>query len=77
MAGKRQHFIPRFLQRGFSTEKEGKFFSCLCKKEFIKENIVIENIGLENNFYTLDGDLSIDDKITEKELISIQKSSVS
>ena len=67
MAGKRQHFIPRFLQRGFSLEKEGKFFSCLCKKEFIKENIVIENIGLENKFYTLDGDSSIDDKITEKE----------
>ncbi|HCU2229578.1 TPA: hypothetical protein OUJ68_005125, partial [Klebsiella pneumoniae] len=51
----------------FSLEKEGKFFSCLCKKEFIKENIVIENIGLENKFYTLDGDSSIDDKITEKE----------
>lgn len=67
MAGKRQHFIPRFLQRGFSIEKEGKFFSCLCKKEFIKENIVIENIGLENKFYTLDDDSSIDDKITEKE----------
>ncbi|ROR14522.1 DUF4238 domain-containing protein [Erwinia sp. JUb26] len=67
MAGKRQHFIPRFLQRGFSIEKNGKFFSCLCKKEFIKENIVIENIGLENNFYALNGDSSVDDKITEKE----------
>ncbi|PNP34726.1 DUF4238 domain-containing protein [Citrobacter amalonaticus] len=67
MAGKRQHFIPRFLQRGFSIEREGKFFSCLCRKEVIKENIVIENIGLENKFYTLDGDSSIDDKITDKE----------
>lgn len=67
MAGKRQHFIPRFLQRGFSIEKEGKFFSCLCRKEVIKENIVIENIGLENKFYTLAGDSSIDDKITYKE----------
>ena len=67
MAGKRQHFIPRFLQRGFSIEKDGRFFSCLCKREFVKENIVIENIGLENKFYTLNGDSSVDDKITENE----------
>ncbi|MFJ5320552.1 DUF4238 domain-containing protein [Pectobacterium parvum] len=67
MAGKRQHFIPRFLQRGFSIEKNGKYFSCLCKKEFIKENILIENIGLENHFYTLNDDFSIDEEITKKE----------
>ncbi|OSN11131.1 hypothetical protein AU512_04975 [Lonsdalea iberica] len=67
MAGKRQHFIPRFLQRGFSIEKNGKYFSCLCKKEFIKENILIENIGLENYFYTLNDYFSIDEEITKKE----------
>ena len=76
MAGKRHHYIPRFLQRGFSIEKDSKFFCCLCKKDIIKENIVIENVGLENKFYTLDGDSTIDDRITEKETFFIQVWSV-
>ncbi|MEQ9859062.1 DUF4238 domain-containing protein [Pectobacterium versatile] len=67
MSGKRQHFIPRFLQRGFAVKRGGKYFSSLCNRETIKDGIIIENIGVENYFYTLDGDCSIDDKITNSE----------
>ncbi|MEQ9881279.1 hypothetical protein F157LOC_03318 [Pectobacterium brasiliense] len=68
MAGKRQHFIPRFLQRGFATERGGKYFSSFCNKEKIKENVIIENIGVENYFYSVDGDYLIDEKITNSEI---------
>ncbi|MFJ5453015.1 DUF4238 domain-containing protein [Pectobacterium jejuense] len=68
MSGKRQHFIPRFLQRGFANEKDGKYFSSFCNKEKIKENIVIENIGVENYFYSVDGDCLIDEEITNREI---------
>lgn len=40
MAGNRQHFIPRFLQRGFSNEKNGKYFTNWYRKDCFKENMI-------------------------------------
>ena len=62
MAGNRQHFIPRFLQRGFSNEKNVKYFTNWYRKDCFKENMIVENIGLENKFYSHYGDSSVDKK---------------
>lgn len=67
MAGKRQHFIPRFLQRGFSIERNGKYFTNWYRKDYSKNNMIIENIGLENKFYSIFDDSSVDDKMTKEE----------
>ncbi|HGG7003028.1 TPA: DUF4238 domain-containing protein, partial [Salmonella enterica subsp. enterica serovar Abortusovis] len=64
MAGKRQHFIPRFLQRAFSIERNGKYFTNWYRKDYSKNNMIIENIGLENKFYSIFDDSSVDDKMT-------------
>ncbi|HCO1226082.1 TPA: DUF4238 domain-containing protein, partial [Escherichia coli] len=73
MAGNRQHFIPRFLQRGFSNEKNGKYFTNWYRKDCFKENMIVENIGLENKFYSHYGDSSVDKKITENETYSYSR----
>ncbi|WP_089633160.1 DUF4238 domain-containing protein [Escherichia coli] len=73
MAGNRQHFIPRFLQRGFSNEKNGKYFTNWYRKYCFKENMIVENIGLENKFYSHYGDSSVDKKITENETYSYSR----
>lgn len=73
MAGIRQHFIPRFLQRGFSNEKNGKYFTNWYRKDCFKENMIVENIGLENKFYSHYGDSSVDKKITENETYSYSR----
>lgn len=73
MAGNRQHFIPRFLQRGFSNEKNGKYFTNWYRKDCFKENMIVENIGLENKFYSHYGDSIVDKKITENETYSYSR----
>ncbi|ENZ9765821.1 DUF4238 domain-containing protein [Escherichia coli] len=73
MAGNRQHFIPRFLQRGFSNEKKGKYFTNWYRKDCFKENMIVENIGLENKFYSHYGDSIVDRKITENETYSYSR----
>lgn len=73
MAGNRQHFIPRFLQRGFSNEKNGKYFTNWYRKDCFKENMIVENIGLGNKFYSHYGDSIVDKKITENETYSYSR----
>ncbi|ENJ9801344.1 DUF4238 domain-containing protein [Salmonella enterica] len=73
MAGNRQHFIPRFLQRGFSNEKNGKYFTNWYRKDCFKENMIVENIGLGNKFYSHYGDSIVDKKITKNETYSYSR----
>lgn len=73
MAGNGQHFIPRFLQRGFSNEKNGKYFTNWYRKDCFKENMIVENIGLGNKFYSHYGDSIVDKKITENETYSYSR----
>lgn len=61
MAGNRQHFIPRFYKEVFLT-KNGKYFTNWYRKDCFKENMIVENIGLENKFYSHYGDSSVDKK---------------
>ncbi len=69
MAGKRHHYLPRFLQKGFSSRQNGKeVFTWVYRKdgEPLQTNIV--NVGAERHFYGNPGESSVDDDITDKEL---------
>lgn len=73
MAGKRHHFIPQFLQRGFASHvnaRANKADECnawVYRKSGTAFNTNIKNIGLEGQFYSHDGDTVVDDTITDAE----------
>ncbi len=72
MAGKRQHFIPRILLRGFislENKRSSQVFVCHRERGFFW--VPVEGIGVENYFYKskdLDGnEFDVDDTITNYE----------
>jgi hypothetical protein len=68
MAGKRQHFIPQFIQSGFASYVSGdRVYTWVYRKEAKPFNTNIMNVGVEGYFYSQDGDNQVDDKITEAE----------
>jgi len=68
MAGKRQHFIPRFLQEGFASHTtEAAAFTWVYRKGSRPFNANIINVGVEGRFYTEEGDTQVDDLITDAE----------
>lgn len=68
MAGRRHHFIPQFLQRGFASHTNGsETYVWVYRTESAKQfNTNIKNIGIETNFYSEDSDL-LDESITNLE----------
>lgn len=53
MAGKRQHFIPQFLQRGFLTRvQRNQEFTCVYRKNAAPFQTNIKNVGVEGFFYS-------------------------
>jgi hypothetical protein len=66
MSGKRQHFIPQFLQKGFTDRANGDKVWVYRKgvKPFDTNTL---NSGVEGYFYSEDGDTQVDDAITEVE----------
>jgi hypothetical protein len=68
MAGKRQHFIPRFLQEGFASHTSGDAaFTWVYRKGAQSFNSNIINVGVEGLFYTEGDDTQADDLITDAE----------
>jgi hypothetical protein len=68
MAGKRQHFIPRFLQEGFASHTSGDAtFTWVYRRDAKAFNSNIINVGVEAAFYTEGSDTQADDLITEAE----------
>lgn len=68
MSGKRQHFIPQFLQKGFVSHKKGdKFYTWVFRKNLQPFSSNIENVGVEGYFYTINHDFNLDNKITDIE----------
>jgi len=68
MAGKRQHYLPRFLLKGFASRTEGKkAFTWYFRKDTKPIEVSIRDVGLEKSFYDNSGAGSIDKIITEKE----------
>lgn len=68
MSGKRQHFIPRFLQRGFASHVSAEqTFTWVYRKGRSPFNANIINVGVEREFYTTEQDTTADDLITTAE----------
>ena len=68
MSGKRQHFIPRFLQEGFASKTTGDAsFTWVYRKGTPPFNANITNVGVEGHFYTDGDDTQVDDIITNVE----------
>jgi uncharacterized protein DUF4238 len=73
MAGKRQHTLPRFLQKGFASNIIAKpngretVFTWVYRKGLKPFETKTENVGLEKHFYGKEGELSVDDEITDLE----------
>jgi len=68
MAGKRQHFIPRFLQASFASHTNSKeIFTWVYPKGREPYNTNIINVGVEGFFFEENGDSSVDDSITAAE----------
>jgi hypothetical protein len=68
MSGKRHHFIPKFLQRGFvidADKKTQKIWVYQKGHSTYPANII--DAGVESYFYGIDGDNSLDDEITKFE----------
>ena len=68
MPGERQHFVPRFLLKGFASRTEGKdSYTWVFRrgKPPFETNII--NIGVSKEFYSLDGHAELDDWITNIE----------
>jgi hypothetical protein len=68
MAGKRQHYIPRFLQRGFlSSDTEDAERTWLHRRGAEARLVGIRDVGVHENFYSkisADGLATLDDLIT-------------
>jgi hypothetical protein len=68
MAGKRQHFIPRFLLRGFSSHIEGaEAYTWVYRATGKPFNTNVRNVAVEGKFYSEAQDHSADEVITDAE----------
>jgi hypothetical protein len=68
MSGKRQHFIPQFLQAGFASHRTADAaYTWVFRKGASPFNPNIANIGVEGYFYTTEDDTEADELITEAE----------
>jgi hypothetical protein len=68
MSGKRQHFIPRFLQAGFASRgTNGDVFTWVHRKGEPAFECNTKNVGVEGQFYTEGADTTADDAITDAE----------
>lgn len=68
MAGNRQHILPRFLLKGFASRIEGeKTYTWVYPRNHPPVEANIRKVGAERHFYGKQGELSVDDDITEFE----------
>jgi hypothetical protein len=63
MAGKRQHYLPQFLQRGFASDVTGKRI-WLYRKNAAPREVGTRDVGVEENFYGSGTDTLVDEAIT-------------
>lgn len=68
MAGKRQHFVPQLLQRGFASHYSGnEAYTWVYRRGTQPFNTNIKNVGVEGLFYSVDQDTELDRAITSFE----------
>src|SRR5581483_3428782 len=68
MAGVRHHILPRFLLKGFASKVEGShvFTWCYRRNGSVLE-ISTKDVSVEKHFYGREGELNVDDEITDLE----------
>jgi len=68
MAGRRQHYVPQFLQRGFCIDSDVNSSQCwVFRYEKEPFRCSTKNVGVSKDFYSTQDDTALDDLITEKE----------
>lgn len=68
MAGKRQHYLPKFLQAGFASRKSGdRVFTWVYRKDKPPFEANTRHIGVEQDFYARGEDRTVDKTITDAE----------
>lgn len=69
MSGRRHHYIPQFLQRGFSCSASNKedYVWVYRKGNLNPFKANTKNIGVEGDFYSNDKESALDDVITDLE----------
>lgn len=68
MSGFRHHFIPRFLQKGFSSRNTSTDIYCWTFSKNTKAfQPNIKNVGVETLFYSISSETELDDKISKEE----------
>lgn len=68
MAGKRHHYLPKFLLSGFCFKQTGKESYCwVYRKTGSEYETNIKNIGVEGYFYGRPEETDLDDRITCEE----------
>jgi len=68
MAGKFQHILPTFLLKGFESHREGeKIFTWLYPRNQEPIDASIRKVAAEKYFYGKQGELCVDDDITDFE----------
>ncbi len=68
MAGKRHHFIPQFLLKGFvSSRRSGVLNVWMYRKDQRGIELNIENVGVEKHFYGKPEESNLDERITSLE----------
>jgi uncharacterized protein DUF4238 len=68
MKSTRQHHLPRFILRGFGSRvRKGRSYTWVHRKALPAYEANIVNVGVEAGFYDLEGDTSVDRRITQSE----------
>jgi hypothetical protein len=68
MSGKRHHFVPQFIQRGFASHYSGDdAFVWVYRSDRPPFNTNVKNVGVEGDFYSDGVSNEVDDAITAAE----------
>ncbi len=68
MAGNRQHILPRFLLKGFSSRIEGeKIYTWVYPRNRTPIEVDIRKVSVGRHFYGRQGELSVDGEVTDFE----------
>ncbi|RUO44491.1 DUF4238 domain-containing protein [Idiomarina aquatica] len=69
MSGKRQHYIPQLLQRGFKSQSYGdEHFTWVFRQSSKPFEANIKNVGVEGYFYSEGNNSEVDESITQLEM---------
>jgi hypothetical protein len=68
MSGRRNHYLPQLLMRGFkSRQRKKEYYSWIYQSNVQQFEVNIKNIGVEKDYYSLNDSTTIDDRMTTDE----------